>query len=181
LPGRHFHFIIRNNEKAMPSLIRHREEHRIFRIRKWEATLSVGWILKEKGRSVLSVLPTQSLAGVVDTLAKNKIGAVVVTNELMQIQGILSERDIVRILSQSGPSILQTPVSNHMTKGVITCSEDHTIDWVMNEMTAHRFRHMPVVKDGRLAGIISIGDVVKYKLAMAEAEAAQMRQYFAAG
>ena len=68
-----------------------------------------------------------------------------------------------------------------MTHPVSTCSEHHSIDWVMNEMTNHRFRHIPITDDGRLAGIVSIGDVVKLKLALAESEAAQMRQYFSAG
>lgn len=143
--------------------------------------MSVEWILKEKGRSVVSVLPNQTLSEVITILAKHRIGAVVVVNDEMQILGILSERDIVRILSHNAPSVLDAPVGEHMTAPVVTCSGDHTIDWVMNEMTTNRFRHMPVVKDGKLNGIVSIGDVVKYKLAMAEAEAAQMRQYFVAG
>ncbi len=114
-------------------------------------------------------------------LEKNRIGAVVVVDEQHHVLGILSERDIVRILASQGAAALSDPVSNHMTTPVSTCSEHHSIDWVMNEMTNHRFRHIPITDEGKLTGIVSIGDVVKLKLALAESEAAQMRQYFAAG
>ncbi len=143
--------------------------------------MSVAWILKEKGRGVVSVLPSASLNEVVTLLAKNRIGALVVTDEHYRPLGIISERDIVRILATQGTQALDEPVGEHMTHPVMTCSEHHSLDWIMNEMTANRFRHMPVADQGRLAGIVSIGDVVKYKIALAESEAAQMRQYFVAG
>src|SRR5579883_3319733 len=107
--------------------------------------------------------------------------ALVVTDEHYRPLGIISERDIVRILATQGTQALDEPVGEHMTHPVMTCSEHHSLDWIMNEMTANRFRHMPVADQGRLAGIVSIGDVVKYKIALAESEAAQMRQYFVAG
>jgi CBS domain-containing protein len=142
--------------------------------------MTVSWILREKGRAVMSILPDTPLGVAVDKLAANKIGAVVVADEQHRIEGILSERDIVRILATMGADALSEPVRDHMTRSVMTCSESHTIDWVMAQMTQHRFRHMPVAENGRLAGIISIGDVVKHKLAMAEAEAEQMRTYLTA-
>jgi CBS domain-containing protein len=143
--------------------------------------MTVAWILKDKGRNVLSVLPGTSVNEAVTVLAKNRIGAVVVADEQHRVVGIVSERDIVRILATQGAAALEEPVSEHMTRPVVTCSEHHSIDWLMEEMTSRRFRHLPVTDQGRLAGIVSIGDVVKIKLALAESEAAQMRQYFVAG
>ena len=143
--------------------------------------MTVAWIIKDKGRHVVSVLPGTPVTEVVALLEKYRIGAIVIVDEQHHVQGILSERDIVRILAKRGASALSEPVGQHMTHPVSTCSEHHSIDWVMNEMTNHRFRHIPITDNGRLAGIVSIGDVVKLKLALAESEAAQMRQYFAAG
>jgi CBS domain-containing protein len=143
--------------------------------------MTVAWILKDKGRNVVSALPSASVNEVITLLAKNRIGAVVIADELDRVLGIISERDIVRILATQGVAALDESVGEHMTRPVVTCSEHHTIDWLMEEMTSRRFRHMPVAEQNRLAGIVSIGDVVKFKLALAESEAAQMRQYFAAG
>ncbi len=143
--------------------------------------MTVAWILKEKGRNVVSALPSASVNEIVTMLAQNRIGAVVIADEPRQVLGIISERDIVRILATQGPVALSEPASEHMTHPVITCSEHHSIDWLMEEMTARRFRHIPVAEQGRLAGIVSIGDVVKHRIARAESEAAQMRQYFVAG
>ena len=143
--------------------------------------MSVAWILKEKGRNVSSVLPARSLNETIAVLARNRIGAVVVADEAHHILGIISERDIVRIIATQGTAALVDPVAEHMTKPAMTCAEHHNIDWVMGEMTAHRFRHMPVSEQGLLAGMVSIGDVVKFKLAKADAETEHMRQYFAAG
>jgi CBS domain-containing protein len=143
--------------------------------------MSVAWILREKGRRVLSALPQTPLNEIINILAKNRVGAIVVADEMHRVLGIVSERDIVRILADDGPGVLSEPVSRHMTTPVMSCAEHHSVDWVMSQMTEHRFRHMPVSEDGRLIGIISIGDVVKYKIAVAEAEAEQMKQYFVAG
>ncbi len=143
--------------------------------------MTVAWILKDKGRNVLSVLPTTSVNEAISILAKYRIGAVVVADEQYRVLGIMSERDIVRLLASAGPDALNGLVADHMTKPVVTCTEHHSIDWVMGEMTTNRFRHLPVTDQGRLTGIVSIGDVVKFKLAMAEFEAQQMRQYFVAG
>jgi CBS domain-containing protein len=93
----------------------------------------------------------------------------------------VSERDIVRALGRSGSKILKEPVSSYMTTTVVTAREADTIDRLMAEMTAHRFRHMPIVERGRLIGLVSIGDVVKMRIAEAEMEAAAMREYIATG
>jgi CBS domain-containing protein len=146
-----------------------------------EENMTVAWILKEKGRNVVSVLPNTSMNEVITLLAKNRIGAVVVADEQYRVLGIISERDIVRILATQGVAALREQIGEHMTRPVVTCGESHSIDWLMEEMTSRRFRHMPVTEQGRLAGIVSIGDVVKFKLVLAESEAAQMRQYFVAG
>ncbi|MGA7326457.1 MAG: CBS domain-containing protein [Rhodomicrobium sp.] len=143
--------------------------------------MTVAWILKDKGRNVVSALPSVTLNEIVTLLASNRIGAVVIADELHRVLGIISERDIVRILATQGPAALDEPAGEHMTRSVVTCSEQNSIDWLMEEMTSRRFRHLPVTDQGRLAGIVSIGDVVKFKLALAESEAAQMRQYFVAG
>jgi CBS domain-containing protein len=143
--------------------------------------MTVGWILREKGRHVVSTLPETPLAEVIRLLAEHRIGAIVVTDAGHKIMGIISERDIVRSLAEEGASILSRRVADAMTRTVSTCTDHHSVDWVMGEMTAGRFRHMPVTDRGCLAGLVSIGDVVKYKLALAEAEAAYMREYIAAG
>ncbi len=143
--------------------------------------MTVAWILKEKGRNVISALPSASIEDIVNVLAKNRIGAVVIVDEMHRVQGIISERDIVRIIATQGTAAMSDPVGEHMTRPVVTCTEQNTIDWLMEQMTSRRFRHMPVIEHDRLAGLISIGDVVKFKVALVESEAAQMRQYFAAG
>lgn len=143
--------------------------------------MTVAWILKQKGRNVVSALPDTTVEEAIRLLDKHHIGAIVIVDEGHSVQGILSERDIVRILAAHGAAALKEPVSNHMTRNVVVCSEQHSIDWLMEQMTMRRFRHIPVAENERLAGIVSIGDVVKHKLAMAESEAAQMRQYFVAG
>jgi CBS domain-containing protein len=143
--------------------------------------MTVAWILKDKGRNVVSVLPSTTVSEAIMLLEKNRIGAVVVVDEQHRVLGIISERDVVRILATRGVNSLGEAVKEHMTRPVSTCSEHHSIDWVMNEMTNNRFRHIPITDGARLAGIVSIGDVVKLKLALAESESAQMRQYFAAG
>ena len=143
--------------------------------------MTVAWILRDKGRRVVSLLPRTSLNEAIGLLAHNKIGALVVVDEQNRVLGIISERDIVRILATKGARVLDEAVSDHMTRPVVTCGEHHSIDWLMGEMTTSRFRHIPVTKQGKLAGIVSIGDVVKFKLALAESEAEQMRQYVSAG
>jgi CBS domain-containing protein len=143
--------------------------------------MNVARILKDKGRSVVMLAPETSVRTVVETLAKERIGALILCDGDRQVAGIISERDIVRMLASGGAAVLDQPVANFMTKDVRTCTERDTVDWLMEEMTSHRFRHLPVVEGGRLIGIVSIGDVVKQRIAEAELEAASMREYIATG
>jgi CBS domain-containing protein len=116
---------------------------------------------------------------VASRLADKRIGAVVVTDRAGRIAGIVSERDVVHALAREGAECLGWPVSEIMTREVLTCAEDDTIDEIMSRMTMRRCRHLPVVASGRLAGIISIGDVVKHHIAEVEMEAMAMRDYIA--
>ena len=112
-------------------------------------------------------------------LAARKIGALVVVESRDRVIGIVSERDIVRAISRHGPETLADTVASIMTREVVTCADRDTIDQVMGRMTRGRFRHLPVVADGRLAGIVSIGDVVKARIEQVEREADDMRAYIA--
>ena len=141
--------------------------------------MNVAAILKGKGRSVATAAPTASLMDVAKILAAKRIGAVVVTGPHGEVAGIISERDIIRVLATSGPAVLDQPVANAMTKTVVSCDEADTLDQLMAKMTARRFRHLPVVTDGMLAGIVSIGDVVKHHVSEVEMEATAMREYIA--
>lgn len=139
--------------------------------------MTVAAILSEKGHDTITAGSNALLSEICETLATRKIGAVVVCGANNLIEGIVSERDIVRVVGTQGPSALNLPVTSVMTRDVITCTEENSVDEVMAKMTDGRFRHMPVVKDGKLAGVISIGDVVKFKIAQVEHEAEQMRTY----
>jgi CBS domain-containing protein len=141
--------------------------------------MNVAAILKHKGRAVTTAPPTITLLEVARRLAQRRIGAIVVKDERGALVGIVSERDIIRALSESGPDCLQRPVAEVMTRHVVTCQETDTLDELMAMMTARRFRHLPVVTDGDLVGIISIGDVVKHHVAEIEMEATAMREYIA--
>ena len=141
--------------------------------------MNVSAILKQKGRDVETVLPTATVMQAAAVLAQRKIGAVVVVDERNGVQGIVSERDIIRVLAQSGPQVLTTAVSQMMTRNVVSCSEHDTLAQLMSAMTSGRFRHLPITRDGVLAGIISIGDVVKYHLSEIEMEASAMKEYIA--
>jgi CBS domain-containing protein len=145
-----------------------------------EELMNVARILKDKGRVVATMPPLTTLRDIVDRLAKDKIGAIVISDG-EQVKGIISERDIVRILAYQGPQVFEEPVQNFMTKDVVSCAERDSVDRLMELMTAHRFRHMPVIENGRLVGIVSIGDVVKQRIALADLEAASMREYIATG
>lgn len=141
--------------------------------------MTVASILANKGREVFTTGPETLLSEVVNHLAAKKIGAIVVVENDNRVCGIISERDIVRELAASGRSVLDHPISACMTHKVISCEETDTIETVMGIMTARRFRHLPVVTGGKLAGIISIGDVVKRKIEQAERDAEEMRNYIA--
>ena len=139
--------------------------------------MTVASILANKGTEVTTVDQSDTVAQVCSVLAEHKIGAVIVVSSGHQIEGIVSERDVVRAISETGAAVLATPVSSIMTSSVVTCSKGDTTNAVMAKMTEGRFRHVPVIEGGRLAGLISIGDVVKEKIAQAEADAEMMRTY----
>jgi CBS domain-containing protein len=141
--------------------------------------MTVRAILSRKGRDVATIAPTVSLSEAVRLLAQRRIGAVVVTGPDDRVAGILSERDIVRSLSERGPAALDDNVAAVMTRKVMTCTEAETVAAIMERMTAGKFRHLPVVEQGRLAGIISIGDVVKWRLEEIEGETNALREYIA--
>jgi CBS domain-containing protein len=143
--------------------------------------MNVARMLKDKGRGVTTVAPDAPLRQAVEMLAAERVGALVVCDHDMHVSGIISERDVVRMLAANGPAVLDAPVSSCMTSEVRTCSEHDSVEFLMEEMTSHRFRHMPVVEGGRLVGIVSIGDVVKQRIAAADLEAASMREYIATG
>ena len=140
--------------------------------------MTVAQIINQKGRSVVTAAPEASLAEVAATLAEKRIGAVLIA-EGDAIRGIVSERDIVRAMAKFGSEALRKLASDCMTTKVITCRPEDTIHDVMQKMTSGRFRHLPVVDQGRLVGIVSIGDVVKVRLEEVEREAAQIREYIA--
>ncbi|HVL73397.1 MAG TPA: CBS domain-containing protein [Beijerinckiaceae bacterium] len=140
--------------------------------------MTVERILADKGSEVVTIEPRRSLAEAARLLAERRIGAIVAA-EGGRVLGILSERDIVRAVAGKGPSSLDEPVSAHMTAEVFTCTGEMSITEVMEVMTARKFRHMPVVEGGRLVGIVSIGDVVKNRLAELEAEEQALREYIA--
>src|SRR5712691_8363190 len=132
----------------------------------------VSHILREKGREVLGIAPAASLAEAARVLTKNRIGALI---------GIISERDIVRAVAEEGAAALALAVESRMTKEVATCEETDTIAEIMETMTRCRFRHMPVVEDDAVIGIVSIGDVVKTRIAETLREAQALKEYIATG
>jgi CBS domain-containing protein len=140
--------------------------------------MSVERILAGKGRHVETISPSHTLLEAAKILAAKRIGAVVVASSEHAVLGILSERDIIRAIA-SDPARLNNPVSDFMTEKVVTCGLKTSIPEIMDEMTSGRFRHLPVVVEGRLSGLISIGDVVKYRVAEIEAESNAMRHYIA--
>ncbi|WP_332690179.1 CBS domain-containing protein [Bosea sp. (in: a-proteobacteria)] len=141
--------------------------------------MNVAHILGNKGHDVVSLQPHRTLGEAARTLAEKRIGAVVVSGADGSLLGILSERDIIRALGASGAEALESPVSRAMTAKVVTCRRETSIDELMEIMTSGRFRHVPVMEDGRVAGIVSIGDVVKHRVAEIEAESKAMRDYIA--
>ena len=138
-------------------------------------------IFKQKDNRIITVLPGDTVATAADVLKRENIGAVMVSGPDGTLSGILSERDIVRAMPQHGPDIFKLTVEQLMTRDVVTCSSEDRVNDLMKKMTAGRFRHLPVVDDGSLTGIISIGDVVKSRLEELEAEASQLRDYIASG
>lgn len=143
--------------------------------------MKVEAILKVKGREVQTIDAAETMAIAVHRLSALRIGALVVTDDGGHVQGLVAEREVVRGLSKHGTAVLAMAVSALMVKGVPSCSPADTIKHVMAEMTRTRNRHLPVVVDGRLAGLVSLGDVVKHRLEEMEMEAAIHRDTYIAG
>lgn len=143
--------------------------------------MNVAAILKAKGRAVSTARPDATLHDIAVKLAAKKIGAIVVVGENGQVTGIISERDLIKAISEQGAKALESPVMKFMTRNIVSCRENTTLDDLMATMTQGRFRHMPVIEDGALVGIVSIGDVVKHHVAEVEMEVSAMRGYLATG
>ena len=141
--------------------------------------MSVQSILALKGRGVTTGSPKMTIGEVCTRLAEERIGAIVMTDAKGAVVGIISERDVVRAVAEGGTGILEQPASRHMTANVVTCSPRESLNGIMEMMTRGRFRHVPVVENGRLVGIVSIGDVVKHRMAEIEREAEEIRNYIA--
>jgi CBS domain-containing protein len=141
--------------------------------------MTVKAILSRKGSDVVTIAPTANLSEAVKLLAERRIGAVIVTGADNRVAGILSERDIVRALGERGADALGDNIAAVMTRKVTTCVEADTVSDIMERMTTGKFRHVPVVEQGRLAGVISIGDVVKFRVEEIERESDALREYIA--
>ena len=141
--------------------------------------MTIARILADKGRDVVTTQPHRTLAEVAEVLVTKNIGAVVIVDDQGRIIGILSERDIVRVLTKRGTAVFNDAVSMHMTTNVLTTREDESVYVAMDRMTNERSRHLPVIRDERLVGLVSIGDMVKHRLAECEYEHKAMRDYIA--
>jgi CBS domain-containing protein len=142
--------------------------------------MTVAAILAAKGRNVVAIEPSASLAAAATLLAEKRIGAVLILGADRRIVGILSERDIVRAIGERGAVMLGEPVSVAMTRKVFTCNETELVSNIMERMSAGKFRHMPVIDQGQPIGMISIGDVVKHRLQAMELDSVAMRDYILA-
>ena len=136
-------------------------------------------IIREKGDTVFTISPHETVAQASALLYERKVGAVVVLDERDTVVGILSERDVVRVVALHGPEGLSRPVGLYMTREVIFADPSETVDTLLGRMTDRRVRHLPVLVGGRLAGLVSIGDLVKRKIAETEAEAETLKAYIA--
>ncbi len=143
--------------------------------------MAVAHILSQKGSAVHSVLPGDSVLTIVGMLARHRIGAVLVMDRDGQLAGIVSERDVVRAMAGNATDVISKSAADIMTARVRTCGPNDTEADLMALMTEHRIRHVPVLSNGRIAGMISIGDVVKHRMEMMEQEVEQMKTYIASG
>jgi CBS domain-containing protein len=143
--------------------------------------MQVKHILREKGREVVTIAGEAMLSEAARLLARRNIGAVIIADSQGGVAGILSERDIVRAVAMHSVAALAHSVARHMTRAVSVCSQTDNVDDLMETMTRERFRHMPVIDDGRLCGIVSIGDVVKTRIEETVREAESLREYIVAG
>ena len=143
--------------------------------------MQVQTILNAKGTEVTTVTADTTVRELATMLRENRIGAVVVSNDGSSIEGIVSERDIVRQLTDFGPKFLSVKVREIMTKDVLSCAPTDTVDTCMELMTGRRIRHLPVAVDGQLTGLVSIGDIVKAKIDEIRTEAESLKQYISSG
>jgi len=141
--------------------------------------MTVGRILAAKGRRVVTIEPDRSVSDAVALLAQAGIGAVIVADSGDHVRGVFSERDLVRLIAARGPGALQDQVSAWMTREVVTTCERASVHSLMSQMTEGRFRHLPVMEGESLVGLVSIGDVVKQRLAEMESEQQALRDYIA--
>ena len=141
----------------------------------------VARILNDKGHEVVTANPGESVASIAATMAERRIGAMPISSPGGSLVGIVSERDVVAALAERGRGVLDRPVEEIMTRRVVTCTRADHIDDLMARMTEGRMRHLPVLEDGALAGIVSIGDVVKARMGEIEAEAQALKDYIATG
>jgi CBS domain-containing protein len=139
--------------------------------------MTISRILATKGRDVVTAQPHRTLLEISAILSATRIGALMIVDANNKVLGILSERDIVRAIGERGAHVLDDPASRHMTTEVVTSTEDETLLETVEKMTRGRFRHMPILKDGHLEGLISMGDVVKYRLSELEREQSALREY----
>jgi CBS domain-containing protein len=139
--------------------------------------MTVQAILSVKGGNVVSIEPTATLEAAVKTLTDKRIGALLVLGPDHRVIGIVSERDVVRALAERGAGVLKEPLAQVMTRKVVTCSPSETVQTIMERMTTGKFRHVPVIDQDQVFGIISIGDVVKHRLHEMEKESAALRDY----
>ena len=139
--------------------------------------MNVEAILRSKGRSVATIRPDATIGEAVQMLRQRGIGALVVSTDGLAVDGIVSERDIVHALAEAGGALLGERVDELMTRRVITCTPDDTVSELMGRMTERRIRHLPVLLDGRLCGLVSIGDLVKNRLEEVEFEADSLRSF----
>jgi len=137
----------------------------------------VSVILSRKGDDVATITPTATLAEAATALTDRGIGALVVSTDGVAVEGVLSERDIVREMARQGPAVLEEPVSMAMTGDVTTCRRDTSTNELIAIMTEERIRHVPVLDDDRLAGIVSIGDIVKWRMDELADEGQRLREY----
>lgn len=143
--------------------------------------MHVSAIIGGKGNAVYTAEPGQMISDIVDVIANRKVGALVVVDTAGQVCGVISERDVIDALAHDGAGVLSRPVKDYMSTGVVTCAMEDTVNHLMALMTKRRIRHLPVIVEGRLAGIISIGDVVKFRIAEAEAETDALKSYITSG
>ena len=136
-------------------------------------------VLRRKGATVITITPDRDVRELLGLLAEHGIGAVVVSEDGAGVAGIVSERDVVRRLHLDGNEVLAGPVAAIMTTDVETCSPPDELEQLMAVMTEHRIRHLPVLEDGRLVGLVSIGDVVKHRISEVQAERDQLSDYIA--